>query len=107
MGQKHPNFVPKVFFEKYRYWRTISDVVYGDLYEFLNPSDLHHVYLQVINMPPNVGKIDISQVKQVYDFHHPNLLHIFNFFRTRGSDLKYHLGKTSEQDSRITKLFTA
>jgi hypothetical protein len=34
----------------------------------------------------------------MYDFHHPNLLHVFNFFATTGYDLKYHIGDTFENE---------
>ncbi len=93
MGAKHPSFIPEEFFDTYRFSRCIKDHVYGNLYEFINPHDGHQVLIQEIDLD-----IRIKNIKKMYDFHHPNLLHVFNFFATTGFSLKYNIGETLEND---------
>ena len=92
MGNKHPRFNPTRFFESYRYRKSIDDSVYGMLYDFTDPMTMHSVYLRIIEQG-----LDVLTAKKRFDYHHPNLVHLFNYFQTSGADLKYHIGAKSEK----------
>ena len=50
MGQKHPGFTPKRFFETYTHDKTIVDNVYGELFSFINKKTKNLVIVQVIDV---------------------------------------------------------
>jgi len=51
----------------------------------------------------DVEKI-LPDIKNNYEFHHKNLLHIFNFFATTGETLKFHIGKTIDKNFKDNEI---
>ena len=97
MGQHHPSFSDIAFFVNYAYSHNFVDDHLGRIHVFHSRTDKTDVYVQELDRDLLHEQVfEIANDK--YDYHHPFLLHIFNYIVVRGETMNQAMGKNFSDD---------